>query len=318
MGIRTTIKLGLLGILGVLGACGAGWGEAAIVPYHVGPSTRMVAQSAILENDLVFQAGDAQYRTGQYPQAAVVRWEPISGDQPGRYRVSLRARTAAWGESSLVLQAWTPVEAGGTVMPTNYGPIPVTQSARSLNGYAFTKPGEWQNFTLDFNVEKGQTISVGLMYVGKDTCPSGKIQVEASSLSLEKLAMPVSMSWARPTKVRYHHNDQGALEYRITNSTTQLQSIAVRPVIMTDTGVCAQGKSKPVQVPPLATISGTVPFAVPAADGGYEARCELLQGDTCIDRRGDVFAVSDNPYRCLIAGPGPYPIPSLLPSAFLL
>ena len=50
----------------------------------------------------------------------------------------------------------------------------------------------------------------------------------------------------------------------------------------------------------LETLSGTVPFAVPAQDGGYEVRAELLHAGQVIDRRGDVFAVADSPFRCMI------------------
>jgi len=128
--------------------------------YKLAPSTRLVAQGTILENDLILHAGDAQDAPGNGPLSAVLQWEPLT--EPGRYRVSLRARTACWGASSLVLRAWLP--AGGLTLGSAHGPLPVPIAETSLNGYAFQTPGEWQAFTLDFDVEQHHPAVVGLMY----------------------------------------------------------------------------------------------------------------------------------------------------------
>jgi hypothetical protein len=71
-------------------------------------------------------------------------------------------------------------------------------------------------------------------------------------------------------------------------------------------------------VPALATISGTVPFAVPAADGGYKAVGELLSKGKVIDQRGDVFCVCDSPFRCMLQGRGIVGTPYLLSAAHSL
>lgn len=308
----------LCGLAGLFGVVSAGWGETMQAKYQLGASTRVIEQGAVLENDLVYHAGDSQFGVGSYPQAAVVQWEPISGSQPGRYHVSLRARTTAWGGSSLVLQAWVPETAGGQVLSTANGPMPVTLATLPLNGFAFAKPGEWQQFTLDFDVEQGKPVNVGLMYVGKENCAAGKVQVEAASLTLQKLPLPVCVSWARPVKLRYRLHEQGAMEIRLTNATAQPQTVAVRPLIESEAGARTTGKEKTFQLPAQATVSGTLPFTLPAEEGGYAATCELLQHTACIDQRGDVFAVSDSPFTFLITGEGPMHLPTLIASAFPL
>ncbi len=113
---------------------------------------------------------------------------------------------------------------------------------------------------------------------------------------------PVSISWARPVKLRYKHWESGSLEIRLTNATEQAQQVAVRPVVITDTDSRMPGESKRFTVPASATISGSVPFALPAEDGGYQATGELISDGKVIDKRGDVFCVSDSPFRCMIQG----------------
>ena len=121
--------------------------------------------------------------------------------------------------------------------------------------------------------------------------------------------LPVSVSWARPGKVRYKHEEQGALEVRLVNATATPQEVQLRPVIVDEDGKATSAVLVKFALKPMETLSGTVPFAVPAQDGGYEVRAELLHAGKVIDRRGDVFAVCDNPFRCMIVGrdlPGPY------------
>ena len=243
----------------------------------------------------------------------MLRWEPIS--EPGRYEVTLRARTGKHGASTLVLQAWVDGAAGGMQYPTGYGAIPVPTAALPMSGYVFETPGRWQTFSLDFTVESGKPTNVGLVYVGDETCEAGTVEVEQSSVKLEKLDLPVSISWARPVKLRYKHAESGALEFRLTNATDQPQTVGLRPVVITDTDQRISGPAQTFVVPALATISGIAPFAVPAADGGYEAVGELIVDGKVIDRHGDVFAVSDSPFRCMIQGTGVLLIPYFLSSS---
>lgn len=285
--------------------------SAGATPWKTGPVTREVENGAVLENDLLYheQAGPSS-GPKYYPQSAVLHWEPIT--PPGRYRVTLRARTEKLGSSTLVLQAWVRQSDGGKGVPTGYGIVPIPVASTPINGYVFDAPGKWQEFSLEFDVESGKPASVGLMYVGDKTCEAGKVQVEKSSLELEKVDLPVSISWARPAKVRYKHSEQGEVEFRLTNATDQPQTVDVRPTVITDTEDRYPGQAQRFTVPALATIDGTAPFDVPTDDGGYTAVGELLSEGNVIDRRRDVFAVSDSPFRCMIQGEGMLRIPYLL------
>ena len=281
-----------------------------VTPWKAGPGTREVQDGAVLANDLVYVQGNGQPGPRYYPQAAVLRWEPIS--EPGRYEVTLRARTGKHGASPLVLQAWVDGADGGMRYPTGYGVIPVPTAALPMSGYMFETPGRWQTFSLAFDVESGKPTNVGLVYVGDKTCEAGTVEVEQSSVKLEKLDLPVSISWARPVKLRYKHAESGALEFRLTNATDQPQTVGLRPVVITDTDREIPGTVQTFAVPASATVSGTVPFAVPTADGGYEVVGELTVDGKVIDRHGDVFAVTDSPFRCMIQGSGVLRIPYFL------
>ena len=285
--------------------------STAAMPWKAGPSTREVENGTVLANDLVYNE-QTSLATGPkyYPQDAVIDWDRIT--QPGRYRATLRARTEKLGASTLVLQAWVRKTDGGEGVPTGFGVVPTPVASIPVNGYVFDEPGKWQNFSLEFDVESGKPTSVGLMVVSDTTCEAGTIEVEKSSLKLEKLDLPVSISWARPVKVRYKHSEQGELEFRLTNATDQPQTVDVRPTVITDTDDRFPGQVRSFTVPALATVSCTAPFAVPTDDGGYKAVGELLVEGTVIDRQGDVFAVSDSPFRCMIQGTGILRVPYLL------
>ncbi|HEY3415319.1 MAG TPA: hypothetical protein VGM23_00415, partial [Armatimonadota bacterium] len=280
---------------------------ADALSWQIGKGTREVENGAVLENDLVFVQGNGQGNPRYYPQAAVVQYGPLPGTQPGRYRVTLRARTSQWGGSNLVLQAWVRQSDGGAGQGTGYGWIPTPTAVTPMSGYYFANAGQWQQFTLDFDIEAGKPTMVGVMYVGDKTSPpAGAIQVEKASLKVEHIALPVSISWARPVKVRYKHDEQAALEFRLTNATDRAQEVAVRPVVINDREERYPAAGKKITVPPLATISAQTPFPVPA-DGGYEADGELLIGGKVIDRKGDVFTVSDSPFQCMLQGGGEFP-----------
>ncbi len=289
---------------------------AAVTPWNTGAATRETHNGAVLANDLVFVQGNGQPGPRHYPQASVLGWEPIT--EPGRYRVTLRARIGQHGASTLALQAWVDGAHGGLQYPTGYGVMPVPAAVLPMSGYAFETPGQWQRFSLDFTAESGKPMNVGLVYVGDQGCEAGTVEVEKTSVTLEKLDLPVAISWIRPVKLRYKHAENGALEFRLTNATAQPQTVGVRPVVITDTDQENAGPAQTFKVPALATISGTVPFAVPAAAGGYEAVGELLVAGQVIDRQGDVFAVSDSPFRCMIQGSGVVRVPYFLAGAHAL
>jgi|GEM_PF-1525183 hypothetical protein len=289
---------------------------AAVTPWKTGVGTRDTQNGALLANDLIFVKGNGQSGPRYYPQAVVLRWDPIT--EPGRYRVTLRARIEKHGASTLALQAWVDGAHGGLQYPTGYGVMPVPAAVLPMSGYNFEIPGQWQRFSLDFTAESGKPMNVGLVYVGEENCEAGTVEIEKASVKLEKLDLPVAISWIRPVKLRYKHAENGALEFRLTNATGQAKTVAVRSVVITDTDQRTSGTAQTFTVPALATISGTVPFAVPAADGGYEAVGELLVAGQVIDRQGDVFAVSDSPFRCMIQGNGVLRVPYFLSSAHAL
>ena len=106
---------------------------------------------------------------------------------------------------------------------------------------------------------------------------------------------------------------------RLVNATAVPQEVQIRPVIVDEEGKATSATPVKFTVEPVATLSGIVPFEVPAQDGGYEVRAELLQAGKVIDRRGDVFAVADSPFRCMIVGrdmPGPYLLSGRILSAY--
>ena len=297
----------LAGVLSVLALTTAATGTE--LSWRPGPSTRVALAGTVLENDLVYVKGSDQPAADFYPQAAVVQWGPISSDHPGRYRVRMRARTEKLGTSPLVLQAWVPQDSGGDFEATAHGVTNLPVAAICMSGHTFTAPGQWQDFALEFDVERGKPVMVGAMYLGGAHCAAGKIQIEKASMVLEKVALPVSVSWARPDKLRYKHGEQGSLEVRLVNATVAPQKVQLRPVVVDEEGEAASAAPVDFTLQPRNTLSGTVPFAVPAQDGGYEVRAELLHAGQVIDRRGNVFAVADSPFRCMIVGsdmPGPY------------
>ena len=317
------VRAGLLfaGIVVALGLWPSAECAADVRPWKIRAGTSEVDNGAVLENKLVYVEGNGQPGVQRWPQAAVLYFEPLT--QPGRYRVSLRARTEKLGASTLTLQAWVDKKDGGLVFPTGHGPIPVPVASVGMSGYVFDEPGKWQTLSLEFDVERDKPTHVGLMYggawpdwvhkgLGDKTSEAGAVQVEKSSIELQKVDLPVSISWARPVKLRYKHSEFGSLEIRLTNATEQAQMVEVRPVVITDTDSRMPGESKRFTVPASATISGRVAFDVPAEDGGYQATGELISGGKVIDQRGDVFCVTDSPFRCMIQGDGVMRLPYLL------
>ena len=284
---------------------------AAPVPvnWQAGAGTREVENGAVVENDLVYVKGNGQSQARYYPQAAVVQCGPLTG-APGRYRVHVRARTLHWGASSLVLQAWVAQADGGAGEGTGYGWIPTPVAARPMSGSAFAQAGQWQDFTLEFDREAGdKPTQVGLMYLGETTPPAaGTVQVDKASLSVERLDLPLTISYALSTKLRYKHPESGEMQVHLTNSGDQSQSVQVSPIIVDQTEQATTGAAVGFTVPASETVQGVVPFAVPAQDGGYELRAEARVGGKVVDSRSaDVFCVSDSPFQCAIQSGSEWP-----------
>ncbi len=282
--------------------------------WQPGPSTREALAGAVLENDLVYVEGNGQPAANYYPQAAVVQVGPIAGEQPGRYRVRLRARTEKLAASPLVLQAWVPQESGGAFDATGYGQIPIPLAATSMSGYRFAAPGEWQDFTLEFEVESGKPVRVGLMYLGEATCAAGRVQVEKASLSLEKVDLPLRVGHALVSRLRYHHGEPGEIQVQLCNDTAQPQTVQARPVVVDEAGKSTSGPAVTLTIPP-GTLNAVLPFALPAQDGGYEGRAEILVAGKVVESRSaDVFCLSDSPFQFAIQAHGDQ-FPRILSSA---
>ncbi|MHB9131700.1 MAG: hypothetical protein ACYDBB_11505 [Armatimonadota bacterium] len=278
--------------------------HAEPILWSTGLGTSEVENRTLLENDLTYAPGNGQTGPKAGPKAAVFTWDTIPAGQMGRYRATLRARTEKLGLSSAMLQASVEKDTMNLI------------AGMPMGGRAFSAAGQWQDFTLEFDVEAGKAVTVGLLYIGDKTAPpAGKIQVDKASIKLEKIDVPVTVSWARSAKLRYKHHEKGALDIRLTNATNQPQTVSVQAVINSDAEVKTTGVPQAFTVPAMSTTTGSVPFAVPAGDGGYALAAEVLQGDKVIDQRsGDIFCVADSPFQCAIqpiggmpfCGPGAY------------
>ncbi|HEY3396108.1 MAG TPA: hypothetical protein VGM19_00465 [Armatimonadota bacterium] len=276
--------VGLMMVCLLAGECGV----FAADSWQAAPGTRLVENGAVLENDLA--------AAGPVLQAA-----PLPAGALGRYRVTLRARTEKLGPSAASLQA--------TARPASGGPAEVIAST-SLSGAVFTAPGQWQEFRLEFEAEPEQTVETAVVYApaAKQTNQAGKLQIESASITRERLDLPLTISYALSTKLRYKHGEPGELQVHLTNSGAQPQTVQVRPVVVDDTGTARPGATVAVTVPAGGVARGVVPFVVPTAEGGYELRAEaLVDGKPVDSRSGDVFCVADSPFQCAIQSGGMWP-----------
>ncbi len=204
----------------------------------------------------------------------------------GRYRLSLRACSEHLVPGKLNLQAW-PAEA--PLFPCATTP---------MGGQAFTEQGAWQSFTLNFDVELGKTVVVGLVNREWSPIKDGVIKIEKASITVEKLPLPVSIAWARTAKIRYHHHERGELQAHLSNATAQSQRVSVTPILIDDDNVRLPGHALSVTIPARTTLAVSAPFTFGTADGGYEVVAVLTQRGKLLDEHsGDVFAVSDNPWQ---------------------
>ena len=305
-----------IGAILFLFICLSGFAAQAVaeVPLQLGLTTR--DEGKILANDLVFVPGTHPGQADFYPKAAVVKWGPISAKTSGRYRITMRARIEKFGASTLALEAWVPEENGGLPLGTLKGGPNIDDSRIVISRYIskglesayrplsaiFEKPGEWQEITFEFDVEKGTPLMAGLLYFPASVSPVRMLELEKASLNLEKVDKPVFLSWARPKKLRYKHNEKGMLEVRICNAGTRREKVQLRPVVISEEDQHTIGKEVEFIVPAGGMINGSVPFGIPAADGGFEITGELLRNGKVVDRRGDVFAVTDSSFSFMLVG----------------
>ncbi len=296
--------------------CLLGWTAQALaeVPLELGATTRDTGTT--LKNDLVFVKGKHPGAPGVYPKAAVVRWGPIPADAPGRYRITMRARIEKFGASTLALETWVPEEHGGLAQGTlkggpNIDDARILMSTFVMKGLPysyrpmsamFEEPGKWQRMTFEFDVERGTPLMAGLLYFPASNAPVGMLELETATLKLEKVDKPLFLSWARPKKLRYKHDEKGILEVRICNAGTRAGKVKVRPVLISEEDERTAGQEVEFNVPAGETVEGAVPFKIPAADGGYEITGELLKDGLVVDRRGDVLAITDSPYSFMLVG----------------
>ena len=258
-----------------LGVCLCGGPQAAETAWRTAGDTRATDNDSVWECALM-------------AEGPIVYAGPIPDDQMGRHRVTVRARTEKLGPSGLSLRAWARKADGG------HGEV---IGSAPMSGCVFDAPGRWQTFSLEFDVEERKQVLVGLWHERSASNRVDGVEVERLSLKLERVDVPVTVSYAWTAKLRYKHAETGKLLVRLTNTAPRPEQVEVRPVTVDDAGVSATGKAVKFTVPPRSTLSGSVPFAVPAADAGCEVFAELLRNGMLIDRRsGDVFAVSDSPF----------------------
>ena len=206
----------------------------------------------------------------------------------GRYRLTLRARTERLGPNTLALMAWKGKADGA---------IGEVIASTAMNGTLYAAPMQWHAFTLDFDVEYGQSIVCGVVLTSRDGNHSGSVQFERASLALEKLPTPLFISYAFSRKIRYKHAEQGAVDIRLTNTSALEQRLQVCPLVSDENGLLHRGTPLTFTVSAASTLPGVVPFTLARQDGGYEVFVEARQGRTLLDTRsGDVFAVSDSPF----------------------
>ena len=88
------------------------------------------------------------------------------------------------------------------------------------------------------------------------------------------------------------------------------ESATAVPVVVDEEGEAASAARFDFTLQPWNTLSGTVPFAVPARTAAMRCGRNCCTPRQVIDRRGNVFAVADSPFRCMMRVgsdmPGPY------------
>ncbi|HEY3415650.1 MAG TPA: hypothetical protein VGM23_02085, partial [Armatimonadota bacterium] len=281
----------LLLLIAVLGA--AGWADE-ITTWQPAVATQTV------ENGTIWQHALEQANT------EILAAQPISGNRPGRYRLTCNVRTQKALPCQLVLKAW---EGTDVSLPIASTPIGVAES---------TDPTQWHTVSLTFDVKTGIPVILGFIYQGGKPAPCGWVQIEKASLRLEAIGLPLSIAWARVGKIRYQHNERGTIDVYLTNTSAKKRTVRLCPEITTYDGDAYSDEGIRCAIPGRSTIRTTVPFVLPRRDGGFAAGVTLLDGNTFLDRRdADVFCVSDSPFQFANytyggylpkVGPGAYPL----------
>ena len=262
-------------------------------PWRATEGMRSVLNDTVLESDLA-------------APGPLLLWGEVAGN--ARYRFTLRARTEKLGPSPTVLQAWASKAGAGMSEPI---------ASTSLSGSVFAATNEWQTFSLEVDVEEGQSVIAGVVYdrnVMYQPNLAGRLQIDKASISMQVLDLPVRVSYARVSQLRYHHGQPGEIQVRLGNATAQPQAVQVRPVVADEAGQSVSGPAVALTIPP-GMLNAALPCAVPTQDGGYEASAEVLVAGKVVDSRSaDVFCVSDSPFQFAIQPHGDK-FPRMLSSA---
>jgi hypothetical protein len=119
-------------------------GSVASAQLVSGPEPRSLEDSAVLGNP-VSQVG------------TVVETAPL--DQPGRYRLTVRARIEKLGRSLAELAA---------VTRGKDGQVSAVLARRPLYGIVFEAPMQWREFRLDFEGAHGAAVVPGVFVLDRD------------------------------------------------------------------------------------------------------------------------------------------------------
>ena len=191
----------------------------------------------MLENDLVYVEGRRPVPSRLLSPG---RGAPVGTDlaeRPGRYRVHVRAaHREARNQSLLVLQAWVPQESGGDFEATAHGVINIPVAAISMSGHTFKVPAQWQDFTLEFDVERGKPVMVGLCIWAEPIATPERFRSRRHRWSWRRWTFPSPSVGPDQTRCATSMGSQGRLEVRLVNATGALEEAQICLVIVDDEG----------------------------------------------------------------------------------
>ena len=109
-------------------------------------------------------------------------------------------------------KTWVPQESGGDVEATAQGIINIPVAAVSMSGHTFNAPAQWQDFTLEFDVERGKPVTVGAMYLGRNNCAARKDSDREGLNEIGEGGYSRLRKFSPPNKVHYKHGEPGLLK----------------------------------------------------------------------------------------------------------